>query len=104
MGNFAFAPNEQSTVNLTATTTTANVALPTRASNGDEAVRVRNAGSVDAFMRMGTSSAVTATLTSDYPLGAGEIEIFSCPPSITYIALITASSTAAVYFTLGKGL
>lgn len=101
-----FQAYDGATVNVAfvSSATTAQIALPTRASNGNETVRVFNALSVTAFIKFGTASSVAATVAADIPVAAGATEAFSCPQNITNMAAIPASSTSGnVYFTLGKG-
>lgn len=100
----AFTPYSNNTVNLTATTSSGNVALPTRSSiGGNETVDVYNSGLVDVFIEFGTTSAITASTATSMPIPPG-VKTLGCPSSITYIAGITASGSATVYFSLGKGI
>jgi hypothetical protein len=92
------------TVNLAVTSTTGNVAMTIMGGmtqQGSRSIRVYNSGAVDVFIAIG-SSAITAT-TSSLPIPAGAVEVFETGPSATHIAAITASSTATVYFTSGRG-
>lgn len=93
--------NNGSTVNLSAGTTTGNVAL-TGVGNGGT-VRVLNTGTVTVFINFGTSSAVTATLAAGIPIPPNTPEAFAVGPTITHMAAITASSTASIYATTGQG-
>lgn len=97
----AFQPNDANTVNLATGTSTGNVALPTRVSNG---LRVYNSGTDTVFIKFGTSSSVTAATTTSMPIPGGAVEILSCPPTYTHVAAITASGTPTVYFTTGDGI
>ena len=69
-------------------------------------VRLYNSGSVTVFVKFGGAS-VTAAVT-DLPIPAGTVEVLSCKgygsTHITYIAGITASSTATLYITSGEGV
>lgn len=101
-----FQPNDGQTVNISYTSsgTSAQVALPTRASNGNETIRVYNNLAVVAYIKFGTSSSVTATASADIPIPSLGVEAFSCPVGITNVAAIPASSTSGnIYFTIGKG-
>lgn len=100
----AFAPYEATTVSIAATTSSGQVALPARATNGQDHIRVYNSGTTTAFIKQGTSSSVVAATTTDVPIPGGGVEIFSCPAGITNVAAIMASSTGTIYFTLGKGI
>lgn len=91
----AFAPTGQAALN--ASNSSSNVAL---GSVGPTAL-VTNNGTVTAFVNFG-GSGVTAT-TSSYPVNAGQSIAFNVG-SNTYIAGITASSTAALSITTGTGL
>lgn len=90
-----------STVNISASNVSSNVAL-TGAGNGGT-VRVFNAGTATIFLAFGTSSSVAATTTAGIPIPSGMREVYTLPPTITHAAAITASSTATVYFTTGQG-
>lgn len=93
--------NNGNTVNLSAGTSTGNVALTGVGTGGT--VRLLNTGTVYAFVNFGTSSSVTATLAAGIPLAPGVPEAFTLPQGITHMAAITASSTASVYATTGQG-
>lgn len=101
----SFHPIPDSTVSISASTTSANVALSKTPSDRFQ-VRVYNAGSATVFINRG-SSTVTAT-TSNMPVPAGAIEVitFNNLPTnpITHVAAITSSGTATVYFTTGDGI
>jgi len=69
-------------------------------------VRIFNSGAVPIFFKVGKSD-VTAAIT-DTPLAALATEVFNLTPSggsheVTHIAVITGSSTATVYVTVGQG-
>jgi hypothetical protein len=97
-----FSPLGLGTVNITATTTTGNVALnrPTAPMGAD--VRLYNAGAVAVFVMFGASD--VAATTGNMPLAPGSVEVFALPPSATHLAAITATGTATVYATAGVGL
>jgi hypothetical protein len=93
-GVAAFAPT--TTVTRSLSTTSANVALPAGATDV-----IRNTGSVDAYIKFGTTSGVAAA-TTDTLLPAGQAMTFS-PGSNTFIAGITASGTGSLSITGGSG-
>lgn len=96
----AFRPGPASTVNLAAGTSTGNVQVQTGQFYGH--VRVFNSGAVTVFIELGNGSGVTAALATGMPIAAGTIEVIACP--FQYIAAITPSSTATIYFTPGEGI
>lgn len=99
----AFQAIQNATVNLSASGTTGNVALPSRSSNGNQTIRIYNKGGTEVFIRFGTDSTVVATTATDIPIAPGEIEVQACPANFTYVAGITATGTATIYFTVGYG-
>lgn len=96
----AFRPNSAATVNLNAGVASANVQVQT--GNFSRHVRVFNSGANTAFVEFGTSNAVAASTTTSMPVAAGTVEIFSCPEP--WVAAITGSGTALLYFTPGEGM
>lgn len=98
-----FAPNDNATSSVSATTSTASSALK-RVPTGPFSLRLYNAGAVAVFYRLG-GSAVTAAAT-DVPLAAGATEVITVNSTdkdpLTHIAAITASSTATLYATTGQ--
>lgn len=91
------------TVTLSATNTTGNAALTSPGTAPmTKSVRVYNAGTATVFIAFGADSTITAT-TASMPVPSGGIETFELGPNITYAAGITASGTATVYFTTGRG-
>jgi hypothetical protein len=89
------------TKNLAVTASTGRVALPVFA-NQSRSVRVFNSGSVVVFIEFGTVATDAAVATS-MPIGPGATEWFEIGGAVTYVAGITASGTATVYFTEGMG-
>jgi len=87
------------TVNVAATTTTANVALASGAK--DQVMVTNNAGGSLAFVAFG-SSAVTATAATSTPVLPGAAYIFTVGTA-THMAAITGTGTATVYATAGQG-
>jgi hypothetical protein len=87
------------TVSIAAGTSTANVALT---GNGEQ-LELQNTGAVTVFVNLG-ASAVTAAVT-DYPVLAGQSKLITRnPDSHTHLAAITASGTATLYVTIGRGV
>ena len=86
------------TANLAATTSTGRVQI--NATTGLGEVRVYNSGTVTVFIKEGDVT-VNAAVT-DMPLAPGAIEVLTFAGQ--YIAGITASGTATVYFTTGDGI
>lgn len=85
------------TVTIAASTTSANVTLPT---GGDTCV-VYNSGTVLAFVRLDGAGAVATSV--DFPVPPGAQVVLDCPSTVTTATAITASSTVTVYFTRGIG-
>lgn len=93
-----FMPNGSDSATLVATTTSASVQLDVFS----QAVRVVNpAGGAMAFIAFGDVT-VTAT-TARMPIQPGATETFTIGAN-GYVAAITASGTATLYFTNGEGL
>lgn len=84
----------QPSASISASTSNARTAYPANANQNG--VRVYNAGSVPVFVKSGGSS--VAATTSDQFVAPGATVIFARDPNDTYLAAITASSTATVYF------
>lgn len=99
----AFAPIDDATASVLATTTTASAVLK-RVPTGAYTLQLYNAGAVAVFYRLG-GSAVEAAVT-DIPLAAGATAIITANGTdkdpITHIAAITSSSTATLYATTGQ--
>lgn len=95
-----FTPSLSNTAALSATTSSARVALASAGATSNKSVRVYNAASVTVFIQFGDAT-VTAT-TSHMPIPAGGVECFEVG-SATYVAGITGSSSGTVYFTSGNG-
>jgi hypothetical protein len=92
-----FTPSE--TKIISASTTSSSVTF-TNVAQEDSDMEIQNAGSVTAFLRWGTS-AQTAVVT-DYPLLAGQSKLIN-KGLATIVAAITATGTATIYVTEGKG-
>lgn len=97
----AFRPEPSKTVSLAVTNASGNVQVQPSGVNARH-VRVYNSGLVDVFIKEGPDNTVTASAATDYPIAAGTVEVISSRSA--YIAAITASGTATVYFTPGEGL
>lgn len=106
----SFAPagaGSASTVSLSATSTTGNVALA-GVVTGQGQCEIQNKGSGWAYVAFG-GSAVTATVPNgatggSYPVGPGQAKIVSIGTNAAYAAGICASGdTATLLFTVGYG-
>lgn len=105
----SFQPTMGNTVSRATTSVTSRVLLGGQPIPQGERfqVRIYNGGPDTAFIRFG-SSTVNAT-TADVPIPSGAIEVmtFTVPDQVTtgaYMAAITASGTATLYFTTGVGI
>lgn len=101
----AFRPAPDSTVSIAATTASASAAIAGSAGRGEFTVRVYNAGSATVFVKFGDT--ITTATTSNMPIPAGAVEVFSVQDSdgsANYVAAITASGSATVYVTTGEGI
>lgn len=86
---------------LSVSTSSANVAMP---SIGPSAL-ICNKGSADVYLAFGTNNTVAAT-TSGFWLKASKCQVYALRPFgtlFTYLAAITASSTATLYIETGLG-
>ena len=107
----AFSPTGKSILVSAATTAPTGVAAPESGTNQGYQFRIHNAGTVTAFLAVGVdassaqSAAVIPTGTSQFSVSipAGIVEILSFPIG-SFFSAITASGTASVYITPGKGL
>lgn len=95
-----FRPYPLATVNIVAATSSARVALPAW-DHAEGAVYVSNSGSVPVYIEFGTSS-VSASTTASMQVLPGEHRVIQSS-NAPYVAAITGSSTAAIYFTAGVG-
>lgn len=86
------------TVSASASTTVTTVAL----SGGGSSVLVYNASAATAFFRLGGTTGLTAT-TSDTPVPPGARMLVDGGAFISNAAVLLASGTGTVYFTLGDG-
>ena len=99
--NAAFTP-QLATVNIAVTGTSASVALNNTVGISGNQVRIFNNGSSVSFIAFGTSSSVTATITS-IPIAPNSVEVMGVPGGTTYIAAIGTTGNT-IYFTMGEGL
>lgn len=105
----SFQPTMGNTVSRATTSVSSRVLLGGQPGPANQRfqVRIYNAGPDTAFIHFGDSS-VTAAVT-DVPIPSGAIEVmsFMVPDQVVtgaYMAAITASGTATVYFTTGVGI
>lgn len=98
----AFRPEPSKTVNIPATTASANVQVQPSGVNARH-VRIYNSGSVTAFIKEGQDNTVSASAAVDFPVGPGRDIVISSRS--TWMAAVTgAAGTCTVYFTPGEGL
>ena len=97
------------TVTFTASTSAPTPVQAVSTTLGGNQYRILNAGSVIAFLGIGStaaqataSAAVVTTTANCIPVLAGTDEIISFPPN-AYFTGITSTSTATVYITPGDG-
>lgn len=112
--SIAFGPNFLKTKSISASGTTASATLdatdvsstPTPASSGPSGghsvMRIVNAGPSTVFLRWGVGA--QTAVTTDMPMLAGTIEVFSKAADVDTVAAITSSSTSTVYITCGEGI
>lgn len=97
-----FTPLPGLTVNIAATSSSANVALGTKGTQ----ILVTNLGPNKVFVRLGTG-ALTASTTADLPVPNGGTALISRSDTTgindVAAAVCAATETAAVYFTPGYG-
>ncbi len=93
-----------STVSLAVTTSSARVALPNADGKVKQQVRIYNAGSGLAFIRIDDVNGVA--LVTDMPIPPDMVEVLTLAPTQTprYLCAITASGTATLYATPGAGV
>lgn len=99
-----FDPMPASTITISVTNSSSATAIPIPSTSpGSLTVRVYNAGAQTVFIKFGLGGAITASSTADMPIPNGNTETFSIGAS-DHIAAITASSTATLYVTPGRGV
>lgn len=105
-----FEPSSTDAVSLSASTTSARVALPVSAptaeglGNGTRrmvAIASRTSDA-DVYVRFGDST-VTATTAAGALVHGGQVRGFTVPVGATHVAAITASGTATVNIVPGSG-
>lgn len=108
----AFSPTGKTILVAGATSAPTGVAAPELGTNQGYQFRIHNAGSVLAHLGFGASAgeaqtnavaAVAGTSQFSVPLPSGVVEVLSFPIG-SYFSAITATSTASIYITPGKGL
>ena len=98
-----FSPKQAGTVSITCAVTTANVSLGLTG-DGSRQIRVKNIDGTNlAYINFG-NSAVTASLSTAIPIGAGETAGFTVGGDVTHVAAICSAGTPVVYFTPGYGV
>lgn len=99
-----FRPYPSGTVSVTATSANGTASLGTASLPGFIALRIHNNSTgVTAFVEFGGAATVAATTTASMPVPPGAIEVVNVDQS-SFVAAITSSGTATVYFTKGYGL
>lgn len=100
----------QGTVNVAASTTSANVQLPSTSnsalgfqSHEGDTVLVFNASGNLAFVEFGSDNTVTASVTASYPVPPNSTRLVGVGPYVKWAAAILASATGTIYFSRGKG-
>lgn len=100
-----FFPIDDATGSISGATSTASAAIKKQPS-GKHQLRLYNAGSATVFYALG-GSAVEAAVT-DVPLPSGAIEVITVENAdaspLTHVAAITASGTATLYLSTGRGI
>lgn len=97
-------PFAAGTVTASVTTSSAATALTSNACVDRQVIVTSPATSAAiAFIEFGTSASVTAAVATGIPILPGSVQTFSVGEA-TYVACITSTSTATVYFTSGHGV
>ena len=104
--NYPFHWLDGSTVSISATSASAQVALA-KQPTGRFQLRIYNAGPSATFIKKGADSTVTAA-TTDFPIPSGGVEVFTvnntpAAPMGNVAAICAGSGTATVYFSIGLG-
>ena len=86
------------TTAVSASSSSADEAIVTK---GRTQILVTNACSVTAFIKSGIGAQTAAT--TDTPVLANTAQVFSIPSNHDTVAVILASGTGTVYFTVGIG-
>lgn len=96
----------RSFASISATTSTARVAIGTETANESEYPRIvaigTRTGDGDVYVTFG-SSGVNATLTTGSLIPGGQVRGFRVPAGTTHVAAITPSGTATVCIETGRG-
>lgn len=105
----SFQPTIGATVSLAVTSVSARVLLGGQPVQPGQRFQVRlyNGGPDTAFFRFDDKNGVATTADIPIPSGAIEVMSFTVPYGVVdgvYAVAITASGTAALYFTTGVGI
>jgi hypothetical protein len=101
--SFPFTPNAggDSTVTIAAISASATSGtLVGQSNSGQESIRVYNSGLVPVFINIGG----TATAAASMPIAPGSVELFGLGSGQTTVSAITASGSATLYVTTGRGV
>lgn len=102
------SPKDQGTTSLSATTTSGGTTVALAISESPQ-LEINNNGSVWAFVRWGASTVGAATVPNGATGGSyavppnGKVVVTIDPGTVTHACAITASGTATVYLTPGRG-
>lgn len=69
---------------------------------GPRSIRVRNAGSAEAFIEFGDAT-VSTTLATGIPIGSNATEVFDVEGPV-WVCAIAVGATGKIYFTPGTGI
>lgn len=100
--NTPFRPIFGSTIQCSATTTAARVAIPAIAQPATHVRVVHTTGTSGVRWRSGSSTVTAITLTDTLQL-PGSIEVQGINAADTHISVITDSGTGTLEFTFGSG-
>lgn len=98
-----FMPNPAATTLIDVSSSSQAVLVGSGVSNVNQ-VRLMNNGTATVWVNFG-NSAVTASLTTGFPVGPGVTEVLSVRSidGVLYAAAIAAAATGKIYFTPGLG-
>ena len=101
---FPFRPVSNSTVNISAGTSSTRIAITDPGVQQGGALRIYNSSAVNVFVAIGDVT-VTASTSTNMPIAPGSVEVVQVPAGATYVAAIVASGSGnVIYFTSGVGL
>lgn len=101
--NTPFRPIFGSTIQCSATTTAARVAIPAIAQPATHVRVVHTTGTSGVRWRSGKSTVDAVTLTDPLQVAGNAGEIFGINAADTHISVITDSGTGTLEFTFGSG-